>query len=146
MTTLNGLPNSWESFIQGIFSRRKLTKFNRLWEYCTQEEVRLEARKEKIESNEDQTLTAHARKGKNKKEVLSHKRFQKPHKGQDSHKDISSLRCFICQKMGHIARNCPQAKDQNRNRKFKRHHAHIAEDEHDRKRTKEDDSDEPYLL
>ena len=40
MTTLNGLPNSWESFIQGICSRRKLTKFNRLWEHCTQEEAR----------------------------------------------------------------------------------------------------------
>jgi hypothetical protein len=49
--------------------------------------------------------------------------------------------------MGHIARNCPQAKDQNINRKFKRHHAHIAEeDEPDRKRKKEDDSNEPYLL
>ena len=30
MTTLNGLPNSWESFIQGICSRRKLTKLSRL--------------------------------------------------------------------------------------------------------------------
>ena len=30
MTTLNGLPRSWESFIQGICSRRKLTKFSRL--------------------------------------------------------------------------------------------------------------------
>ena len=27
MTTLNGLPREWESFIQGICSRRKLTKF-----------------------------------------------------------------------------------------------------------------------
>ena len=27
MTTLNGLPRDWESFIIGIFSRRKLTKF-----------------------------------------------------------------------------------------------------------------------
>jgi hypothetical protein len=44
-----------------------------LWEDCTQEEPRLEARKEKIESNEDQALTAHARKGKNKKEVHSKK-------------------------------------------------------------------------
>jgi hypothetical protein len=36
MTTLNGLSTSWESFIQGIFSRRKLTKFSRLWEDYTQ--------------------------------------------------------------------------------------------------------------
>ena len=39
MTTLNGLPRSWESFIQGVCSIRKLTKFNRLWEECTQEEA-----------------------------------------------------------------------------------------------------------
>jgi hypothetical protein len=137
MTTLNGLPNSWESFIQGIFSGRKLTKFNRLWEDCTQEEARLEARKEKIESNEDHALTTFARKGKGKKEVHSHKRFQNPHKGQDSHKDLSSSRCFIFQKMGHIARNCPQAKNQNKNKKFRRHHAHFAgEDELDQKKNK----------
>jgi hypothetical protein len=49
--------------------------------------------------------------------------------------------------MGHIARNCPQVEYQNRNRKFKIHHAHFTEeDEPDRKRTKEDDSDEIYLL
>ena len=27
MTTLNGLPRDWEAFIQGICSRRKITKF-----------------------------------------------------------------------------------------------------------------------
>ena len=32
MTTLNGLPREWDSFIRGICSRRKLTKFNKLWE------------------------------------------------------------------------------------------------------------------
>ena len=32
MTTLNGLPKSWDSFIQGICSRKKLVKFSRLWE------------------------------------------------------------------------------------------------------------------
>ena len=147
MTTLNGLPNSLESFIQGIFSRRNLTKFSRLWEDCTQEEAILEERKEKIENNEDQALTVHTRKGKNKKEVHSHKIFQKPHKGQNSQKDLSSFRCFIFKKMGHIARNFPQAKDQDRTSKFKRNHAHFArEDEPDWKRTKEYDPDELYLL
>ena len=37
MTTLNGLPREWESFIRGICARRKLTKFRRLWEECVQE-------------------------------------------------------------------------------------------------------------
>ena len=30
ITTLNGLPRSWDSFIQGICARRKLISFNRL--------------------------------------------------------------------------------------------------------------------
>ena len=38
MTTLNGLPRSWDSFIQGICSKKKLITFNNLWEECTQEE------------------------------------------------------------------------------------------------------------
>ena len=37
MTTLNGLPREWDSFIRGICARRKLTKFNNLWEECVQE-------------------------------------------------------------------------------------------------------------
>ena len=32
MTTLNGIPRSWDSFIQGICARKKLVKFNRIWE------------------------------------------------------------------------------------------------------------------
>ena len=39
MTTLNGLPRSWDSFIQGICARRKLITFSRLWEECLQEEA-----------------------------------------------------------------------------------------------------------
>jgi hypothetical protein len=49
--------------------------------------------------------------------------------------------------MGHIARNCPHTKYQDKNKSFKMHHAHFAgEDEVDQKRTKEDDLDELYLL
>ena len=38
MTTLNGIPRVWEAFTQEICSRRKLTKFQNLWEECVQEE------------------------------------------------------------------------------------------------------------
>ena len=37
MTTLNDLPRSWDSFIQGISARNKLVKFSRLWEEFSQE-------------------------------------------------------------------------------------------------------------
>ena len=39
MTTLNGLPRSWDCFIQGICARKKLVKFSILWEECSQEEA-----------------------------------------------------------------------------------------------------------
>ena len=39
MTTLNGLPMSWDSIIQGICARRNLVTFSRLWEECSQEEA-----------------------------------------------------------------------------------------------------------
>ena len=42
ITTLNGLPSSWDSFIQGICDRKKLVKFSRLWEECSQEESWIE--------------------------------------------------------------------------------------------------------
>ena len=57
MTTLNGFPRDWETFIQGIYSRRKLTKFRKLWEECVQEEGIILAREVKLNDNEDQALT-----------------------------------------------------------------------------------------
>ena len=67
MTTLNGLPRSWDSFIQGICARRKLISFSRLQEECTQEEARLVTREEKMGATEDQALTVHTRKNYKKK-------------------------------------------------------------------------------
>ena len=64
MTTLNGLPRDWESFIR-IYSRRRLTKFWQLWEKCVQEEERIAAREENLNENEDKYLELHT-KGNNK--------------------------------------------------------------------------------
>ena len=75
MTTMNGLPRPWDPFIKGICSRRKITKFSRLWEDCTREEARLEAREEKLGNEENKSLTVHARKGKNKVEDRPPKKF-----------------------------------------------------------------------
>ena len=87
MTTLNGLPRSWDSFIQGICARKKLVKFSRLWEECSQEEARIAAREEKM-GNEDQALTVHSRKGRREKHH---------HQGKHSHqKGSSKLRCYRC--------------------------------------------------
>ena len=71
MTTLNGLPRDWESFIRGICSRRRLTKFWQLWEDCVQEEERKASREEKLNENEDQALAVHT-KGKNKLKIYDY--------------------------------------------------------------------------
>ena len=129
MTTMNGLPRPWDPFIKGICSRRKLTKFSRLWEDCNQEEARLEAREEKLGNEENQALTAHARKEKNKVEDRPPRKFQKYQKKKQ--RDISTIRCFSCQKVGHIARHCSMVRDQIKKERNKRHHANAAEDEHE---------------
>jgi hypothetical protein len=36
-TTLNGFPTFWIPFVQGVCARNKLSKFDKLWEYCTHE-------------------------------------------------------------------------------------------------------------
>jgi hypothetical protein len=115
MTTLNGLPKTWDSFIRGIYSRSKLTKFSRLWEECVQEEARLKAREEKLSDDEDQALAAHIRKGKKKKENHPpRKKFQKFVKGK---RDYSKLKCFCCENLGHLARDCPLIKEVKERRK-----------------------------
>ena len=104
MTTLNGLPSDWEAFIQGICSRRKLTKLRNLWEECVQEEERMTTGEEKLNENEDQALTVRT-KGKNKR-----KSHDDPHKTQafkKYRKDFSNYECFTCHKFGHVSMNCP---------------------------------------
>ena len=68
MTTLNGLPPSWESFIQTISGQTKLPKFDKLWVDCTQEETKIVARQRlhgpQVEDNKD--FITHAKKGKKK--------------------------------------------------------------------------------
>ena len=62
MNTLNGLPRSWDSFIQGICAKRRLISFSKLLEECAQEEAQLVTREEKMGATEDQALTVHTRK------------------------------------------------------------------------------------
>ena len=75
MTTLNGLLRSWDSFIPGICARKKLVKFSRMWEECSQEEARIVAREEKMGS-EYQALTVHSKKSR---------RENHHHQGNHSH-------------------------------------------------------------
>ena len=77
ITTLNGLPRSSYSFIQGICARRKLISFNRIWEECTQEEAFLITRDENMGETADKGLTVYSKKNHRKKKGNHHNRRQK---------------------------------------------------------------------
>ena len=145
MTTMNGLPRPWDPFIKGIYTQRKLTKFSGLWEDCMQEEARLEAHEEKLGQEENQALTVQARKGKNKVEDRPPKKFQKHQKKRQ--KINPNIRCFTCQKVGHISRDCPLVRELKKNERNKRHHANGVEDEGpSQKKERNDNSDNEYSL
>ena len=99
--TLNGFPPEWDAFVQGIRARRKLPKFEKKWEDCAQEEPRLLSKSQELEYEEDQALAAHARKGKKRQSFkVGERRF--PYKKRD----MSQVRCFNSDKLGHFARDC----------------------------------------
>ena len=112
---------SCDSFIQGIFERRRLVYFSRLQEECAQEEARLVTREENMGETEDQALTVHTMKNfkkKEKKENFHHKKI-KDKKLKKNKRDTSNVRCYTCDEKGNFARDCPMSK--------RRHHVDVAE-------------------
>ena len=109
-----------DSFILGIFARRRLISFSRLREECAHEEARLVTREENMGETEDQTLTIHTKYNFKKKDNFNHnnKKDKKPKKTK---RDTSNVRCYTCDEKGHFARYCPIKK--------RRHPSHVVEDD-----------------
>jgi hypothetical protein len=134
LTYLNGLARPWDAFIQTICARKEKLQFHSLWEECVHEEPRVANREAVLSRDKDQALYSHAN-GGNKRSYLnkdthlhkeyhspnkfnhSHKeshpprRFQKFQKGQRRENDFSAYQCYNCDKMGHIAKNCPARRE-----------------------------------
>ena len=110
-------------------ARKESMMFDIVWEYFIQEEARV-ANREALLKEDDQALSTHTRRRKQsnfKKD--SHKEYGTPKKFQrkrenSQNKDYYKYQCYNCHNIGHIAKEFPSKKNDN-----KRHHAHLAEDE-----------------
>ena len=141
MTTLNGLPPSWDSFIQTISGRTKLPKFDKLWPECTQEETRIAAcqRLHGTQPEENQTFISHAKKGKGRgRKSYNHnhqnKRSNPPPDQKNQTKDLSHIQCYRCKKYDHYASSYWSS----HKRKHEASTANVEEDHHHKKQKNED--------
>jgi hypothetical protein len=102
-TNLNGFPTFWIPFVQGVCARSKLPKFDNLWVYCTQEGSRLADQHKRLIVDEEESFKYQNNKRssfrKNNKEANSIRVV-------DKKKDVSKIRCYNCQKLGHFSYDC----------------------------------------
>ena len=77
----------WDVFVKCIVGREKLPEWSRLWDDFTQEEIR-EGSHKKVDMDSIDENVALAAKSKKRK-------------------DLSKVRCYVCNKFGHFASHFP---------------------------------------
>ena len=110
MYNTNGVSQQWTVFVQTIIGRENIPTWDRLWDDLTQEEIRRGfVQGNSSHQRDDEENVALATKGKKKKKFKKgSKEGAKHHEGEK--KDMSKVKCFACQKMGHYAGQCPNKK------------------------------------
>ena len=96
--------------------------------------------------SEDQALTFHSKKSKRSSHQSRGKHFHK----NNTRKDLSRIKCYTCDEVGHFEKDSPKRQNKKKGNK-RRHHAHATEDDEPSKkriRQESDDSssDEEYVL
>lgn len=114
-TTLNGLTNSWDSFVSGICAKKEVPKFEELWTACTQEESRVisKGKIQRSDEGDSQAYTKHFKKaGRRKKFWFQRRNEGRRPKGRrlapQGKKNMSKVRCYHCHKFGHYGIDCPK--------------------------------------
>ena len=121
-TVFDGLPPSWETFLFSVIGRENQPDFECLWHDCLQEEGRIQ-NKSGPPKEDHASLAARFSK---RKRSFTPRKFQKDktsvgYKGKKF--DVARVRCFLCQKLGHFAKDYRSKK----RREFRgKHHASIA--------------------
>ena len=101
---IDGLPDSWTTFISFICGRGETPSFEGFWHDCLEEENKLQRRfgsSSGKAGEKDLALSAKFKKGKRFK-------GKKPQKNSN----LSHIRCFQCDKLGHNAKDCKKSPSQ----------------------------------
>ena len=92
---LKGFTKEWEVFVMCVVGREHLPDWSRLWDDFTQEEIR-----EGSQSSGQKTD------GADENVALTTKSNKKGSSGRD----LSKVRCYCYNQLGHLASNCPERK------------------------------------
>ena len=100
---VDGLPNSWETFLASVSGCENQPNFDRLWHDCL-EEGRVQS---KATGAKEGNLALIAKTKKFKKSFTQKKKEKKP---QGKFSSASGLECSKCLKIGHFGKDCRQPK------------------------------------
>ena len=102
LTTLGGLPSEWYVFRTTLLNNNVIPGLQELMARCIQEETRVEAQEMPMPKGPPATFSSHAKKRNNS--GTKTKRKAGPKGGRKG-------LCYICDKAGHYARECPHRND-----------------------------------